>query len=294
MHAVRRDRYNRRRTIGLAEMDFGVGYFPTHDGIGPGPLARMVEERGQEALFFAEHTHIPASRETPFPSGAPLPQKYWHCYDLFVALTAAAAATTRLRVGSGICLIIERDPIITAKEVASIDHLSGGRLEFGIGAGWNREEMRNHGTDPRTRMALMRERVEAMRAIWTQEEASYAGEFVNFEKIWSHPKPLQRPHPPVLIGGVGPTVLDRVLTFGDGWLPNFSDDLLPRVAELQARAERPTEVVVLGMPADAKALELVRDAGVRRVMYWLPTGSSGIVEAALEVWEAAIFELNGG
>jgi len=156
-------------------MDFGVGYFPTHDGIGPGPLARMLEERGQESLFFAEHTHIPASRDSPYPGGGPLPQKYWHCYDLFVALTAAAVATSRLRVGSGICLIIERDPIVTAKEVASIDHLSGGRLEFGVGAGWNREEMENHGTDPRTRMALMRERVEAMRAIWTQEEASYHG-----------------------------------------------------------------------------------------------------------------------
>ena len=150
------------------------------------------------------------------------PRKYWHCYDLFVALTAAAVATSRLRVGSGICLIIERDPIITAKEVASIDHLSGGRLLFGVGAGWNREEMRNHGTDPRTRMALMRERVEAMKAIWTQEEASYTGEFVAFERIWSHPKPAQRPHPPVLIGGDGPTVLDRVLAFGDGWLPNYS------------------------------------------------------------------------
>ena len=181
-------------------MDFGVGYFPTHDGIGPGPLARMLEERGQESLFFAEHTHIPASRESPYPAGGELPQKYWHCYDLFVALTAAAAATSRLRVGSGICLIIERDPIVTAKEVASVDHLSGGRMEFGVGAGWNREEMQNHGTDPRTRMALMRERVEAMKAIWTQEEASYAGEYVTFDRIWSEPKPAQRPHPPVLVG----------------------------------------------------------------------------------------------
>ncbi|HXR14510.1 MAG TPA: LLM class F420-dependent oxidoreductase [Solirubrobacteraceae bacterium] len=276
-------------------MDFGVGYFPTHDGIGPGPLARMLEERGQESLFFAEHTHIPASRESPYPGGGALPQKYWHCYDLFVALTAAAVATTRLRVGSGICLIIERDPIVTAKEVASIDHLSGGRLEFGVGAGWNREEMQNHGTDPRTRMALMRERVEAMRAIWTQEEASYAGEFVKFERIWSHPKPAQRPHPPILIGGLGPTVLERVLAFGDGWLPNFTgEDLIGRIAELQARAQRPIEVDVLGMPADAHALALVRDAGVRRALHWLPTGSSGTVEAALERWEAAIVELNGG
>src|SRR6478736_183048 len=161
-------------------MDFGVGYFPTHDGIGPGPLARLVEEHGQESLFFAEHTHIPASRESPWPGGSDLPQKYWHCYDLFVALTAAAAATSRLRVGSGICLVVERDPITTAKEVASVDHLSGGRLEFGIGAGWNREEMRNHGTDPRTRMRLLTERAQAMIEIWTNEEAEYHGELVDF------------------------------------------------------------------------------------------------------------------
>jgi probable F420-dependent oxidoreductase len=256
----------------------------------------MVEQRGQESLFFAEHTHIPASRETPWPGGAPLPSKYWHCYDLFVALTAAAAATSRLRVGSGICLIIERDPIITANAVASIDHLSGGRMEFGVGAGWNREEMRNHGTDPRTRMALMRERVEAMKAIWTQEEASYHGEHVNFERIWCHPKPAQRPHPPVLVGGNGPTVLDRVLAFADGWLPNHRDDerLYERVADLFARAERPIEVHVLGVPADPRELERAAIAGTRRVLHWLPSGGLSTVEAELERWESAIVEFNGG
>src|SRR2546421_1368667 len=192
-------------------MEFGVGYFPTHDGMGPGEVARLVEERGQDALFFAEHTHIPAGRESPYRDGQPLPAKYWHCYDLFVALTAAALATTRLRVGSGVCLVVERDPITTAKEVASVDHLSGGRLEFGVGAGWNREEMRNHGTDPRTRMALLGERVAAMKAIWTQEAAGFAGEDVNFERIWSVPTPALRPRPPVLVGGSGPAGLDRAL-----------------------------------------------------------------------------------
>jgi alkanesulfonate monooxygenase SsuD/methylene tetrahydromethanopterin reductase-like flavin-dependent oxidoreductase (luciferase family) len=155
-------------------MDFGVGYFPTHDGLSPGAIARLVEERGHESLFFAEHTHIPASRESPWPGGEKLPRKYFHTYDLFVALTAAAAAMSRLRVDSGICLIVERDPITTAKEVASVDHLSGGRLEFGIGAGWNHEEMRDHGTDPRTRMRLMAERVEAMKAIWTMKRRATA------------------------------------------------------------------------------------------------------------------------
>jgi probable F420-dependent oxidoreductase len=276
-------------------MDFGVGYFPTHDGIGPGPLARMLEERGQDAVFFAEHTHIPASRETPYPQGGELPVKYWHCYDQFVALTAAAAATARLRVGSGICLAVERDPIITAKEVASVDHLSGGRFEFGVGAGWNREEMRNHGTDPRTRMALLRERVEAMKAIWTRHEASYTGKYVAFERIWSYPKPAQRPHPPVLVGGDGPTVVDRVLAFGDGWIPNYRGDLaiFERVKELRARAQRPIEVQMLSAPADPAVLERMRAAGVRRAMLWLPSGGRGPVERALVRWEDAIAQING-
>src|SRR3954454_19397059 len=276
-------------------MDFGVGYFPTHDGIGPGPLARLLEERGQESLWFAEHTHIPASRESPWPGGPELPPKYWHCYDLFVALTAAAAATSRLRIGSGICLVVERDPIVTAKEVASVDHLSGGRLEFGVGAGWNREEMLNHGTDPRRRMAVMRERVEAMKAIWTQEEASYDGEFVSFERIWSHPKPVQRPHPPVLVGGDGPTVVDRVLGFGDAWFPNYrgGEGVLERIDELRARAERPIEYHVIGTPADPHTLERLRAAGVRRALHWLPAGPRSTVERALERWEAAISDFNG-
>jgi len=274
---------------------FGVGYFPTDFGVAPDALARVVEARGQESLFFAEHTHIPASRDSAWPGGSELPPKYWHTLDLFVALTAAATATTRLRVGSGICLVTERDPIVTANAVASVDHLSGGRLEFGIGAGWNREELRNHGTDPRTRMALLRERVAAMRAIWTQDEASYAGEHVAFERIWSWPKPVQRPHPPILVGGEGPTVLDRVLSFGDAWFPNFRGDerLFERIEELFARAERPVEVHVIGAPADPAALERLRAAGVARAVRWLPTGPLGHVEPALERWEAAIAELHG-
>src|SRR5690349_8837305 len=177
-------------------MDTGVAIFPTHDAIAPADVARLAEERAHESLFFPEHTHIPASRQSPWPGGRELPRKYAHTFDLFVAVTAAVAATTRLRVGSGICLVVERDPITTAKEVASVDYLSGGRFEFGVGAGWNREEMANHGTDPRQRMAVMRERVEAMKEIWTSDEASYAGEYVKFERIWSWPKPAQRPHPP--------------------------------------------------------------------------------------------------
>jgi probable F420-dependent oxidoreductase len=275
-------------------MDFGIGYFATHDAVDPGSLARLVEQRGHESLFFAEHTHIPASRESPYPGGGELPRKYVHTYDLFVTLTAAALATSKLRVGSGICLVIQRDPIITAKEVASVDKLSGGRFEFGVGAGWNREEMRDHGTDPRVRMAVLAERVEAMKAIWTQDEASYHGEHVSFERIWSWPKPAQHPHPPVLVGGNGPTVLDRVLRFGDAWFPNYGgDDLLERASELRARAERPIDVMVMGVPAKAKVLESFEQAGVRRVVHWIPSAGLGPVERALERWEDAVAELHG-
>jgi len=276
-------------------MEFGIGYFPTHDAVSPGAVARLVEERGHESLFFAEHTHIPASRDTPYPGGGDLPRKYFHTYDLFVALTAAAEATSTLRIGSGICLVVERDPITTAKEVASIDHLSGGRFEFGVGAGWNREEMRNHGTDPRTRMRLMGEQIEAMKAIWTQDEASYHGEFVDFERIWSWPKPAQRPHPPVLVGGNGPTVLDRVLAFGDAWFPNFArgEDVLERAEELRARAQRPIDLMVMGAPADAAVLERLQEAGCRRVVHWIPSTGLARAEAALDDWEAAIAELTG-
>jgi probable F420-dependent oxidoreductase len=272
-------------------MEFGLGYFATYDGMRPGDVARMAEERGYSAIYFAEHTHIPAA-ETDRAPGRPLPAKYWRTYDLFVALTAAAQATRHLRVASGICLVVERDPIITAKEVASIDHLSGGRLEFGVGAGWNRTEMRNHGTDPRVRMAVMRERVEAMKEIWTQDEASYHGKYVNFDRIWSWPKPAQWPHPPVLVGGAGPTVLDRVLGFGDAWFPNYYPEVYDRIAELRARADRPIRVQMMSVPADPKVFEVLREAGVQRVARWFPSGPRWRLEQALEEWDKAIAEYN--
>jgi probable F420-dependent oxidoreductase len=278
----------------------GLAYFPTHDALGPGALARLLEERGHDALYFAEHTHIPASRDTPYPSGdGILPRKYSHTYDLFVALTAAATATERIRIGSGVCLLIQRDPIITAKEIASIDHLSGGRLDVGVGAGWNREEMANHGTDPRTRFRLLRERVEAMKEIWTSDEASYAGQHVSFDRIWSWPKPVQRPHPPILVGGTGPKVLDRVLAYGDVWAPTGSDvdAVLERIPELRERAAEAGRgdipVVIFGAPADPEVLETMRAAGVQRAVHWLPSAPRGPLEAALERFEVAVAELNG-
>jgi probable F420-dependent oxidoreductase len=274
-------------------VDFGIGYFPTADAVGPGELAAFLEERGLESLVFAEHTHIPISRESPYPGGGELPRKYTATLDLFVALTAAAVATTRLRVGSGIALVIQRDPIITAKETASIDVLSGGRFEFGVGAGWNREEMANHGTDPRTRMRLFAERTEAIKTIWTEREATFHGEFVNFDRILCEPKPLQRPHPPVLVGGLGPTVIDRVLAFGDAWFPNWTPDILDRAAELHSRAERPIDFMAMGPPADAKVIEALAAAGTRRVSWWLPSGGYSVIEPALEKVERAIAEFTG-
>jgi len=265
-------------------MKFGVAIFPTRDVQPPGEIARMAEERGFECLLFPEHTHIPASRESPWPGGDELPTWYRSTFDPFVACTAAAAATERLLVGTGICLVIERDPIITAKEVASVDALSGGRFLFGVGAGWNVEEMRNHGTDASRRFGLMRERIEAMKAIWTEDEASYSGKYVSFDRIWSWPKPAQKPHPPVMIGGNGPRVLDRVLEFGDEWMPNrVSDqDLAARIAELNTRVseigrER-IPVTVVSPSADAARIEALARIGVDRMVFWLPQESPAAVE----------------
>lgn len=258
----------------LQRMKFGVAIFATDRGIQPGELARRAEERGFESLFFPDHTHIPVASANSFLGGdAPVPDYYREMFDPFIALTAAACATTTLRIGTGICLVTERDPIATAKAVATLDHLSGGRMIFGVGAGWNTEELRNHGTDPRRRFALMRERVEAMKAIWTEDEASYHGEFVNFDRIWSWPKPVQKPHPPILIGGNGPKALDRVLAYGDEWLPEFEPNLLERIAELQRRAKelrRRDGLPVTVFSAQLEAVNKYREVGAHRCVFWLP------------------------
>jgi probable F420-dependent oxidoreductase len=269
-------------------MKLGLTIFPTDYSIGPVELARLAEERGFESLFFPEHTHIPASRRTPYPAGGELPREYSHLLDPFLALAAAASVTERLLLGTGICLIIERDPITTAKEVASLDRLSGGRFLFGIGAGWNREEMANHGTDPDTRFGLMRERVEAMKAIWTQDEAEYHGRHVDFDPIWSWPKPVQQPHPPIVVGGNGPKVLDRVVAYGDEWMPNRvkAEDFVGRLEELRRKASEagrdPIPVTVYGASRKPEVLEEWAAHGVTRGVYWLPPGDAGEVERALD------------
>jgi probable F420-dependent oxidoreductase len=271
-------------------VQFGLSMFVTDETIAPVDLGRAAEDAGFDSVFVPEHTHIPASRESPWPGGAELPREYSHTLDPFVSLSAIAATTERLRVGTGIALVVERDPIMLAHEAASLDHLSGGRFELGIGAGWNLEEMRNHGTDPARRFAVMRERVLAMREIWTQDEASYHGELVDFERIWSWPKPVQTPLP-VWVGGTGPRVLDRVLEYGDGWFPNMRDldELATRIAELQRRAadagrER-IPVTYFGLrDADDEKLAKMAAGGVGRVLLMLPPRGRDETLARIEAY----------
>ncbi len=277
-------------------MDFGVTMFPTHYAIRPDDLAREAETRGFESVWFPEHTHIPASRRSPWPGGPNLPKEYSHTFDLFVAMTMAAAATKRLKVASGICLLVERDPITTAKALASLDVLSGGRVLFGIGGGWNAEEMEHHGTEFRTRWKLLRERVEAMRTIWTNDEASYAGELVRFDPIWSWPKPLQKPGPPVILGAHGPKALQRVVAYCDGWIPIGvrAGDLLEEIRKLHAlaiekgRDPKSISVNVYGTPADADLLKQLRDVGVSRAVFALPAAGAEKVLPMLDTYAEAM------
>ncbi|MEE8433421.1 MAG: LLM class F420-dependent oxidoreductase [bacterium] len=271
-------------------MKYGILMFQADFAIRPDELAKAVEERGFESLFFPEHTHIPSSRETPWSDrGHDLPEMYSHTYDLFVALTAAAMATTTLTLASGICLIIQRDPIITAKAVASLDRLCGGRLIFGVGGGWNQEEMENHGTAYKTRWGLMRERVEAMKAIWSEEAASYHGKHVHFDNIWSWPKPLQQPHPPILVAGNGARTLQRVARYGDGWLPLASGidsfrDSIKELRDLCAAANKPPATVNLFYAPTSKPekLEQFREEGVSRFIWGVPSEGRDVVLAKLD------------
>jgi probable F420-dependent oxidoreductase len=268
-------------------MNFGLGCVCTDESMDPREVAGLVEEMGLfDSLFFGEHTHIPASRTSPFPGGE-LPRDHCRAFDPFVALTAAAGATSRILLGTGACLLVERDPIICAKEVASLDRISGGRTVLTVGAGWNMEEMENHGTDPRTRFTVLRERVEAIRAIWTQEEASYHGQFVNFDRIWSWPKPVQVPHPPVLLGIAGPKAEERVLAYGDGWGPFFPNDsgAAERVARFVSLArdqgrELPVTIFFFGL-VDARTLEAFAKAGAGRCVFWLTSARPEVVEQEL-------------
>jgi probable F420-dependent oxidoreductase len=254
-------------------MKFGVSTFVTDEGIEPALLGPALEERGFASLFVAEHTHIPVSRETPYPAGGDLPRDYYRTLDPFVALTAAGVTTERLQVGTGIALVNQRDPIILAKEMASLDLVTRGRAVLGVGAGWNREEMLDHGADPKTRMSRMREYVLAVKEIWEHDQAEFHGEFVDFEPMFSWPKPVRRP--PVLIGGWGPKTFDRVLEYGDGWMPVTGRDrdgrLAAAVADLRERAGRHVPVTAYAARAKQDAVEQLTLAGVDEILFYLPT-----------------------
>ncbi len=258
-------------------MQFGAAIFFTEYSIGPIELAQALEERGFESLWAPEHSHIPVSRKTPYPGGGELPKEYYHVMDPFVTLAAAAAVTKTLKVATGICLLQQRDVIQTAKLVASIDQVSGGRFLFGIGGGWNQDEMENHGTDFASRFLRVRESIEAMKEIWTKDEAEYHGEIVKFDPIFAWPKPLQKPHPPILLGGGFPQGARRAIRYGDGWLPITSvNDLATLMPKYQAMAkEAGRDIVEVPISAwnarfDADAAKRLQELGVVRMITTLP------------------------
>ena len=274
-------------------MKFGVVSYNTEYGIRPDVVAREAEARGYESLWLPEHTHIPVSRESAFPLGGELPEAYKHFMDPFVSLTAAAMVTENLKLATGICLLIEHDPIVVAKAVATLDYLSGGRVLFGIGGGWNAEEMGNHGTAFETRWKVLEERVEALRAIWCEEQASYHGKFVDFDPIWCYPKPVQKPHPPIYLGALTGAGLRRVVNYCDGWLlVDPQDDTLERAAadlaalcKERGRDASEISVTVFATQAvDTALADRYAAAGVDRVIVWLPPDSA---DSALKTMDAA-------
>jgi probable F420-dependent oxidoreductase len=260
-------------------MRYGLCTFPTDYSMPFPDLARAAEERGFESIWVAEHSHIPASRKTPFPGGGELPKMYYDTLDPFVALAAAATVTSRIQLATGVCLLIQRDPIHTAKEVASLDRVSNGRFLFGVGNGWNIEEMANHGTkEPEKRGTLLRERIEAMKAIWSQDKAEYHGRYVDFDPIFAWPKPVQKPHPPIHVGGGWPQAARRAVAWGDGWIPvgDAAGALrkMPELHELARQAGRDPaslEVSVYYCPPDRELLERMRDGGIARAVFGVPS-----------------------
>jgi probable F420-dependent oxidoreductase len=282
-------------------MDIGAAMFFTDYSMAPGELAQALEARGFESMWAPEHSHIPLSRRSPFPSGGDLPKQYYDAMDPFVALSIGAAVTKRLRLGTGVCLVVQRDPIQTAKLVASLDQVSGGRFLFGVGGGWNAEEMADHGTEFKTRFKLMRERIEAMQAIWTQSKPEYHGEMVDFPPMMAWPKPVQKPHPPVIVGGAFPHAARRAIRYGNGWIPHarrpqYEDltDYLPHFRQMAAEAGRdPAEIpiTVWGAAPDRDGLLRHRDQGIARIVVSLPAAPADTVLPILDTWAALIREL---
>ena len=275
-------------------MEFGASIFFTDYSISPADLAMALEERGFDSLWAAEHSHIPVPRRTPAPGGGELAKRYYEVMDPFVTLTAAAAATKRLKVGTGVCLVIQRDTIQTAKLVASIDQVSGGRFLFGIGGGWNAEEIENHGTEFATRFKKMREQVEAMKEIWTKSEPEYHGDIVNVPKMRTWPKPLQKPHPPIIVGGAFPHSARRAIRYGDGWVPNASrpqytdvTEFLPEFRQMATEAGRDPAtipVTIFGAPENPDRIQRYRDQGIDRVVVSLPSANRDATLPVLDRW----------
>ena len=256
-------------------MKFGLTMFPTDYSITPAELAIAAEERGFESLWYPDHTHIPLSRRSPWPGGPELPKMYYDLMEPFIALATAAAVTRRIRLGTGVCLLVQRDPLQTAKDVATLDRLSQGRFLFGVGMGWNAEEMADHGTRFETRARLLRERIEALKVVWTQKKPEYHGEFVDFDAMMTWPKPLQTPHPPIHVGGGWPHAARRAVRWGDGWMPiHGRDEIDPAgfraLAEEAGRDPASLEISVYAAPAEAPDLAKLRDRGVDRAVFGLP------------------------
>jgi probable F420-dependent oxidoreductase len=284
-------------------MKFGASMFFTDYSMTPAALARAVEDRGFDILWAPEHSHIPLSRKTPFVMGGDLPKRYYDTMDPFVTLTVAAMATTKLKVGTGVCLIAQRDPIQTAKLVASIDQVSNGRFVFGVGNGWNQDEMENHGTTFATRHKLARERIEAMKAIWTQTKPEYHGEFVDFGPMMTWPKPVQKPHPPIVVGGAFPYSARRAIRYGDGWMPQVTPtattplpDLIPRFRQMAAEAGRDPASLAISIGGQAPDIDLIKryqDLDVERVSVSLLSEKEDTILPVLDQWVVVMRAVNG-
>jgi len=271
-------------------MDYGLVLFTSDRGIAPAAAAKLADDHGFTTFYVPEHTHIPLSRKTPFPGGGDLPKRYAHTHDPFVALSFAAAATKKLKIGTGICLVPQHEPIVTAKAIASLDQLSGGRFVFGIGGGWNVDEMENHGASHANRFKIMREHVLAMKALWTQDHASFKGEFVNFDPVLSYPKPAQRPHPPIVLGGESDHTLKRVVDYCDGWFPRPRGGFDPfdakarlaKMATEKGRDPKSLTITVFGAPNDAAVLASYAKAGIDSALLAIPDGTRDEILAFLD------------
>ncbi len=284
-------------------LSFGAAMFFTDYSMAPGELATALEQRGFESVWAPEHSHIPLSRKTAFPGGGDVPKKYYDAMDPFVTLTAAAVATRTLKVGTGVCLVAQRDPIQTAKLVASIDQVSGGRFLFGIGNGWNQDEMENHGTVFATRHKLARERVEAMKEIWTKPKPEYHGEMVNFDPMMAWPKPVQKPHPPVIVGGAFPYSARRAIRYGDGWIPHaargsYSEiaDLIPQFRKMATEAGRDADSIEITVSNPRQEADLMRryeDLGVARVVFSVESEKADKILPVLDSCAALMRKVNG-